>query len=431
MTYPSLRERRTRAPATRQAGRPTAPVARTVVLLGITSLFTDVSSEMVAAVLPLYLVLQLGFTPLQFGIVDGLYEGVTTLVWLAGGYVADRWRRHKEVAAGGYALSAACKLGLVAAGGAWGAVAGIIALDRTGKGIRTAPRDAMISFSTPPADLGRAFGVHRALDTTGAMLGPLVAFVILAIVPGAFDSVFVTSFCAAVIGLGVLVLFVDNPARQAAVPPAAAAAGPGMPPRAVAGLLAVPRVRALVVAGAVLALATVSDGFVYLTVQRRASLQVGFFPLLAVGVALVYMLLAAPVGRLADRVGRGLVLLGGHLLLLVVYATLLAGASGVVVVAVTLGLLGAYYAATDGVLAALASAVLPAHARSSGLALVASGTALARLAGSVLFGAVWAVWGLQGAVAGFLAGQLAAIAVAALVLGRHGEVLGRAGPAPG
>jgi len=406
-------------------------VASTVVLLGVTSLFTDVSSEMVAAVLPLYLVLQLGFTPLQFGIVDGLYEGVTTLVRLAGGYVADRWRRHKEVAAGGYALSAACKLGLVAAGGAWGAAAGIIALDRTGKGIRTAPRDAMISFSTPPADLGRAFGVHRALDTTGAMLGPLVAFVILAIVPGAFDSVFVTSFCAAVIGLGVLVLFVDNPARHAAVPPAAAAAGPGMPPRAVAGLLAVPRVRALVVAGAVLALATVSDGFVFLTLQRRASLQVGFFPLLAVGVALVYMLLAAPVGRLADRVGRGLVLLGGHLLLLMVYATLLAGASGIVVVAVTLGLLGAYYAATDGVLAALASAALPAHARSSGLALVASGTALARLAGSVLFGAVWAVWGLQGAVAGFLVGQLAAIVVAALVLGRHGEVLGRAGPAPG
>jgi MFS family permease len=429
--YPSLRAPRSRVPTDRQAPRRAAGVARTVILLGVTSLFTDVSSEMVAAVLPLYLVVALGFTPLQFGIIDGIYEGVTTLVRLAGGYVADRWRRHKEVAASGYALSAVCKLGLLAAGGSWAAVTGIVALDRTGKGIRTAPRDAMISFSTPPADLGRAFGVHRALDTTGAMIGPLVAFVVLALVPGSFDSVFVTSFCAAMIGLGVLVLLVENPARQAGIPTAGAAAHPGMPPRAVAGLLAVPRVRALVVAGTVLALATVSDGFVYLTLQRQASLEVGFFPLLAVGTALVYMVLAAPVGRLADRVGRGLVLLGGHLLLVVVYATLLTSVSGGTIMAITLVLLGAYYAATDGVLAALASAVLPGHARSSGLALVASGTALARLAGSVVFGAIWAAWGLQVAVAGFLAGQLAAVLVAALILGRHGEVVGNAGPTSG
>jgi hypothetical protein len=162
---------------------------------------------MVTAVLPLYLVLALGFlvlalgfTPLQFGIVDGIYEGVTTLVRLAGGYVADRWRRHKEVAAAGCGLSAVCKLGLLAGGG-W----------------------AMISFSTPPADLGRAFGVHRTLDTTGAMIGPLLAFAVLAIAPGSFDSVFVTSFFAAMIGLGVL-LFVENPARQPRTPTSGAAA---------------------------------------------------------------------------------------------------------------------------------------------------------------------------------------------------------------
>lgn len=189
--------------------------------------------------------------------------------------------------------------------------------------------------------------------------------------------------------------------------------------------------RALVVAGAVLGLATVSDGFVYLAVQRRASLPVGFFPLLAVGTAFVYMLLAAPLGRLADRAGRGLVLLAGHLLLVVVYATLLSSAFGVVVVVVSLGLLGAQYAATDGVLAALTSAVLSAHLRTSGLALVATGTALSRLAGSVLFGAVWAAWGLRAAIAGFLVGQLAAVAVAALVLAHHGEVRGRAGRGPG
>ena len=132
--YPSLRAPGSSVPADRQEPRRAAGVARTVLLLGVTSLLTDVSSEMVAAVLPLYLVLTLGFTPLQFGIVDGIYEGVTTLVRLAGGYVADRWRRHKEVAAGGYALSAACKLGLLAAGGSWAAVGGIVALDGPERG---------------------------------------------------------------------------------------------------------------------------------------------------------------------------------------------------------------------------------------------------------------------------------------------------------
>jgi nitrate/nitrite transporter NarK len=115
--YPSLRAPRSRVPTDRQAPRRAAGVARTVILLGVTSLFTDVSSEMVAAVLPLYLVVALGFTPLQFGIIDGIHEGVTTLVRLAGGYVADRWRRHKEVAASGYALSG--RLQARPAGGGW------------------------------------------------------------------------------------------------------------------------------------------------------------------------------------------------------------------------------------------------------------------------------------------------------------------------
>jgi hypothetical protein len=333
--------------------------------------------------------------------------------------VSDRWRRHKQVAAAGYGLSAVCKLGLLAVGGMWAGIAGMILLDRTGKGVRTAPRDAMISLSTPAADLGRAFGVHRTLDTTGALLGPLVAFALLAAIPGAFDAVFVTSFCAAVIGLGVLVLFVEEPVLAPSPPRTSAGSR-----QVVLGLLGNTRVRALVVAATVLGLATVSDGFVYLALQRQASLPVGFFPLLAVGTAFVYMLLAAPLGRLADRAGRGLVLLAGHLLLVVVYAILLSAASGVVVVALSLGLLGAQYAATDGMLAALTSAVLPAGVRTSGLALVATGTALSRLAGSVLFGAVWAVWGLRAALAGFLVGQLVAVAVAALVLARQGEVRG-------
>src|SRR5205807_878416 len=113
---------------------------------------------MVATVLPLYLVYTLGYSPLQFGVVDGLYQGSAALVRVASGFVGDRWQRHKEVAAVGYGLSAFCKLAFVLVGGVWGALSAVIILDRTGKGIRTAPRDAMISLSTPPERLGLAFG---------------------------------------------------------------------------------------------------------------------------------------------------------------------------------------------------------------------------------------------------------------------------------
>src|SRR5262249_12378917 len=139
VTYPLLRETLPAA-ADVAASSPTRPrrrdwagVGRNVFYLGLTSLFTDVSSEMVSAVLPLDLVFYLRLNPLEFGVVDGLYQGVTALVRVAGGLVADRWRRFKDVAAVGYALSAACKVGLLLAGSAWTALAAVVLLDRTGK----------------------------------------------------------------------------------------------------------------------------------------------------------------------------------------------------------------------------------------------------------------------------------------------------------
>ena len=236
--------------------RPAEPrVSRNVLGLGLTSLFTDISSEMVSAVLPLYFISILRMTPLQFGVVDGLYQGVSALVRLAGGLAADRSRRYKEVAALGYGLSAFCKLGLLAAGGLWTLLAALMVVDRTGKGIRTAPRDALISLSSRPEQLGTAFGVHRAMDTAGAMIGPIIAFALLSLAPMAFDAVFVTSFCFALIGLGVLLLFVQNRHGHAEAP----ADEPAVEPvslRSALELLAAPRFRGLVIAGTLLGLAT-------------------------------------------------------------------------------------------------------------------------------------------------------------------------------
>ena len=174
-----LRARRGFA-AARKTGRPF--VARTVLLLGLTSLLTDISSEMVSAVLPLYFVQVLGLNPLAFGVLNGIQQGGSAFARLIFGFVADRMTRYREVAGLGYGLSAICKLGLLATT-AFGGLAAVLMIDRIGKGIRTAPRDAMISLSSPQDELGTAFGVHRAMDTCGAMLGPLLGFALLALTP--------------------------------------------------------------------------------------------------------------------------------------------------------------------------------------------------------------------------------------------------------
>ncbi len=389
-------------------------VSRNVLLLGLTSLFTDISSEMVSTILPIYLVFTLRLAPLQFGLVDGLYQGAAALVRIASGLIADSSRRHKEVAVAGYGLSAICKLGFLLVGGAWAWLAGIVLLDRIGKGIRTAPRDALISLSTPQAELATAFGVHRALDTAGAMLGPLVAFGLLTLLPGAFDTVFIVSFSTALIGVGIVTLFVANRTPT----PAPGEAERNISLTAALKLLQAPRFRALVLAGTAMSLATLSDGFLYLGLQRRLSFSAGYLPLLYVVTALIYMLLAVPVGRFADRVGRMRVFIGGYVLLLGVYTSLLLPTLGLFEIFGYLLLFGAYYAATDGVLMALASDVLPQHLRTSGLALLTTATGLARLLASVLFGLLWTWWSVEVAVWSFLGALVVALILTGNVLQR-------------
>lgn len=367
-------------------------VAGTVVALGIVSLITDVSAEMVTAVLPLYLVVGLGLSPLQFGFLDGLYTGATAIARLAGGHFADRWQRRKTVAAVGYGLSAFAKLGLLVAGSSVAAIGGVLAADRAGKGIRTAPRDALISLNSHPENLGRSFGVHRALDTTGALAGPIVAFGLLSLTVGSYDSVFVTSFCVAVLGVVVLVLFVGERA-------AATTSRATVSIRAAFGLLGASQFRKICICATLLGLVTVSDAFLYLLLQQRLDLAIELFPLLPLGSALTYLILAVPLGRLADRWGRWRIFLSGYLVLAVVYGLLLGPIGGLPLLIACLVLHGTYYAATDGILAAVGSSVLPDHLRSSGLALLMTGQSLGRLCASIAFGALWTISGPELALA--------------------------------
>jgi MFS family permease len=386
-------------------------VDRNVFNLGLTSFFTDISSEMISTILPLYLVYVLRMSTLQLGVVDGVYNGATAFMRLAAGMAADRGGRHKEVALAGYGLSAICKLGLLAAGGAFGPLLGVILADRTGKGIRTAPRDALISLRPSPERLGMSFGVHRAMDTAGALVGPLIAFALLTLLPGAFDAIFVVSFCFAAIGVAVLLVLVEG--RRTERP-----AGPRFSLRPALALLRLPRFRLLVVAGLGLGLTTIADAFIYLALQQRVEFPPTFLPLLYVLTSVVYLALAVPAGRLADRVGRGRVLLGGYVALGAVYVALLLPADGPVLVLASVLAFGAYYACTDGVMSALASGLLPAESRGSGLALLGTGVAVAGLFGSVAFGALWTAAGVRAAVVVFLAGLAVAAGLLAFGLVR-------------
>ncbi|MFD5145541.1 MFS transporter [Streptomyces sp. NPDC058401] len=383
---------------------PLRAVPGTVLALGMVSLVTDVSAEMVTAVLPLYLVVGLGMSPLAFGALDGLNQGATALLRLVGGRVSDRTQRRKLVAGTGYAISAVCKAALLAVTTPW-SVAAVLAADRTGKGLRTAPRDALISLSCPPGEHGRAFGVHRALDTAGALLGPLAAFGVLWVAVDGYAAVFTVSCCLAVLGVLVLALFVrESPA------PAPAAGTPSA-----RSLLRIPGLRRLCLTAAALGLFTVGDAFLYLLLQRRLDLPAAWFPLLPVGTAAVFLLAAVPVGRLADRLGRHRVFLGGHLLLLGACLLLLAPVPpGPPLVFGVLGLLGLFYAATDGVLMAAAGPLLPPGLRTTGLAVLQTAQALARFAGSLLFGAAWTLWGPGPALAAAAGGLLLALTATTL-----------------
>ncbi|MFK0170675.1 MFS transporter [Streptomyces sp. NPDC090306] len=457
------------------AGRRRAAIAPTVLALGAVSLITDVSSEMVTAVLPLYLVTGLGLSPLGFGLLDGIYNGFSGVVRLAGGHLADRGGgRHKWVAGLGYAVSAVCKPLLLVAH-TLAPIGAILAVDRTGKGLRTAPRDALISLSSTPGNRGRAFGVHRAMDTAGALLGPLVAFLILRATVDGYDAVFTVSFCVACVGVLVLVLFV--PGSRAGAGRGGVAAGAGATPAGAAGadrlagtgsaetggaegggaeacvaeagsahagrteagdaeapaaasrrdtaprptlraalaLLGRRDLRRIALCALLLGLATVSDSFVYLLLQRRLGVPERWFALLPLGTAAAFLLLAVPLGRLADRVGRWQVFLGGHGALLIAYALLLTSWHGTALPYLVLLLHGTFYAATDGVLMAAASQTVPEHLRSSGLALVQTGQALARFVCSLAFGAAWTLWGDRTAL-GVSTAALAGCALCSLLL---------------
>ncbi|MCO5952339.1 MFS transporter [Microbacterium yannicii] len=402
-------------------------VSSTVVTFGIVSMLTDISSESVTAILPLYITGVLGLSTVAFGFIDGIYQGVSAITRIAAGYTSDRLDQPKWVAFVGYALAAVARLGLLFASG-FAAITAVISADRIGKGIRTAPRDAVITAASRPDNLGTSFGVHRTLDNVGAAIGPLLAFVILLLIPDGYSTIFVASLGFAVVGVAILGLFVPNVRprrdRQAETSTAstevdsqsAPAPAPAPRPRFDWKIVTAGPMRRVLAAAGILGLLTIGDGFIYLVLQSRSDFAALWFPLMYVGTNVAFLAFAIPLGKLADRVGRARVFVFGHFALLAAYVIAALPIADIAATLLCLVFLGAFYASTDGVLAALAAQLTTPDTHGTGIAAAQTVVAVTRFLSAAGFGLLWYGVGSENAmwiVSGLLA---VAIPLVALLL---------------
>jgi MFS family permease len=388
-------------------------ITRNVVILGVVSLLTDVSSELLIMVIPLFLANVLAATPVVIGLVEGIAESVAAVVKLASGAISDRLSRRRVLVGTGYGTSVVAKaLYLFAA--TWPVVLVARVGDRLGKGIRTAPRDALIADSTPPEARGRAFGLHRAMDTTGAVIGVALAALVIDRVQGGavlleLETFRILALVALVPGvLAVLVVAIGvhdvrrKPRDVLAVPASGVPRGPepagdGEEARASSevgdasrrlGIRGLPGAFWLfTLATALFTLGNSSDAFLAL---RSQDLGVGVRDLLLIAVAfnVVDALVAWPMGALSDRLGRRRLLVTAWTLYAVVYAGFaLAGGAGAVL---PLWLLyGTYYGVNEAVGRALVADLATPDRRATAYGIVNAVVGLAILPASVVAGLLW------------------------------------------
>ncbi len=380
-----------------------ADLPRGVWALGFVSMFMDISSEMIHALLPIYLVTVLGASTLTVGFIEGVAEAIANIVKIFSGALSDRLGKRKLLTALGYGLAAFTKpIFPLAPTVGWVVAARFI--DRIGKGVRDAPRDALIA-DIAPADLrGASFGLRQALDTIGAFVGPLAAIALMALSSDNFRLVFWIAVVPAFIALAVMVFAVKEPVRHEAD--------------------AKPRLRlsdakrlsgrfwTVVGVATILALARFSEAFLILRSQT-VGLPIALAPSVLVAMNIVYALAAYPAGALSDRIGRGGLLAAGIVSLIVADLILALGAT---IPLVMLGVVfwGLHMALTQGLFAGLVADTAPEDLRGTAFGVFNFLGGVAMLVASVLAGGLWKAYG---PAATFLAGAgIAGVALTGLVL---------------
>ena len=363
-------------------------------------MLNDTASEMITPLLPLFLTVTLGAGPAVVGLVEGLAEATASILKLLSGWLADRGWNPKRLVVSGYTVSNAARP-LIALALGWTWVLALRFLDRVGKGLRTSPRDALVAAAVGKPTRGRAFGFHRAMDHAGAMLGPLLAFVLLQAGVEMRD-VFLVSVLP---GALVVVLLIS------ALPAPPATVGTGTPRLRWGALDA--RVRGLILAAGGLALATAPEAFLVLWASR-GGLEVAWVPLLWAAAHAVRALVSIPAGVLSDRIGRTpVVIIGwlGRIGLLLAFALL---PDGLLFVWALFLLYAAATAFTEGAERALIGDFAPREQRATAFGLYHLVCGLLALPGAVLFGSLWQWVGME--VAFFTAATVTAIAAGAYLV---------------
>lgn len=385
-----------------------ARIPRVVWLLGLVSLCMDLSSEMIHALLPVFLVSTLGASALTLGLIEGVAEGTASLVKIFSGVISDCVGRRKPLVVLGYGLAAISKpLFPLANSAATVLLARFV--DRVGKGIRGAPRDALLADTTPPEIRGAAFGLRQSLDTMGALLGPLVAIGLMSALGKNVRAVFWIAAIPAIVAVIALIVGIEEPKQHAASGRRAA-----LPHWSELRALGRPYWTAIAI-GTLFSLARFSEAFLIVR-ALDAGLSPTWSPLALAVMNVTYVVAAYPIGKLSDQIGRfGLLIMG--LLILIAADIALALSPQLRVVLLGIALWGLHLGVTQGLLSALVADAAPSDLRGSAFGLFYFVTGLATVAASAIAGLLWEQ---IGAPYTFRTGAIfAAIAAATLVWHHH------------
>jgi len=375
-------------------------------VLGFVSLLMDISSEMIHSLLPLFMVGGLGASVFTVGLIEGAAEATALIVKVFSGVLSDHWGKRKGLALLGYGLGAATKPLFAIASGASLVLAARL-IDRLGKGIRGAPRDALVADIAPPAQRGAAFGLRQSLDTVGAFAGPLLGVGLMLLWANDFRAIFWVAVIPAVLAVLLLALGVREPVH-------AASAAPRGAPISRAKLRRLgPAYWWVVMIGAVFTLARFSEAFLVLRAQQ-SGLALALIPLVMVAMNVVYALSAYPLGALADRVNHRS-LLAWSLLLLIAADLLLASSTALPALLGGVALWGLHMGMSQGLLAAMVADVAPAELRGTAYGFFNLLSGVAMLIASVAAGLIWET---LGAPATFVAGAMISAVTLALLMMR-------------
>jgi len=392
---------------------------RNVWVVTLTSFLTDISSEMVINLLPLFLFTVLGVRTAYIGLIEGMAEAVSSLVKMASGWLSDRLRMRKPLAVLGYAVSTLAKPFLYVAT-SWGAVLGVRFADRIGKGLRTAPRDALIADSIPESRRGFAFGLHRAGDTAGAVVGiGLAIAIILVSQRGAaelsretFQTVVLISIIPAVLAVITLAVGAQEikPSLGIGTEQESESLEEKKEEKSRSGLISTNRLfRNYILIMALFTLGNSSDAFLILRAQTTGLSVVNILAMMMV-FSLIYTLISVPAGVLSDKVGRKRILLVGWVLYVVVYLGFARASAGWHSWAL-MALYGVYYGLTEGVARAFVADLVPSHQRGTAYGILHAVIGLVALPASLIAGVLWqgiGAWSGFGPGAPFLFGAGAA-----------------------